>query len=156
MSLLLLLYIQVPFADMVPACLWKFPDTKILLIYTLLSTPPQSLFLISPSPHPFKFFLESRAGPLFLVHSLPKQAHSGSWFEPTLPPNGFTNVISNPDPFLEFQDSNSAQLKRVTKFFSNLHHLTHTNGTVITGAHTLLSPLHIQVAQIHPPQMTRK
>ena len=66
-----LLYIQVPFADsfMVPACLWKFPDSNVLFICTSLSsTPPQSLFLTFPSPRPWlHVFLEVI---LFLVHTL--------------------------------------------------------------------------------------
>lgn len=60
-----LLHIQVPFADVIPASFWKFPDTKILLLYTLLNAA-SVCFIGFPPPHPlFQVFLEAECWPPF-------------------------------------------------------------------------------------------
>lgn len=96
---------------------WKFPDTNILFIY-LSPQLFRSLFQVLLEVLCWLFSLPR-------LYFLPGQAHSDSWFEHTLPPNEFPTLISSPDPFVEFQGSNSKQTKSVSKFLSNLHYLSH-------------------------------
>lgn len=65
-----LLYNQVPFADsfMVPACLWKFPDSNVLFIMYISLLNSSSVSFLDFPPRPWlHVFLEVI---LFLVHTL--------------------------------------------------------------------------------------
>lgn len=87
-----------------PACLWKFPNTNLLLTYRSPQLLLNLFYWLSPLVIPYsKFSLESCAGPLSLpgLYFLPGQAHSDSWFENTLPPPLMTSQPPAPAPFLD-------------------------------------------------------
>lgn len=93
----------------------NFHTLTAYLHISLSLTLPLSLLLAFPSHHPLaKLSFKSCAGPL----SLPGQAHSGSWFECTFPPNEFPTFISSHDPFPEFQGSDPTQPKPAIKWLS--------------------------------------
>lgn len=138
---------------------WRFHDpthsllapgnfqTLISCLHTSLpNSSSYSLFQVFPAVVCWPFSLPG-------LYFLPGQAHSDSVCEHTLLPNDFPTFISSPDPFLEFQGSNSTGAKSV-KFLSNPHYVSQMDGATlmrIQNPSPQLFPSPLPVCSILPP-----
>lgn len=123
---------QAPFAD------WKFPLISCLYIHLSPQLLLSLFYWLSPLPIPIPSFPWSHVLAPFLFLNKPIQILGLNLHSHLMVPKLHLQPWHF---FLEFQGSNSAQPKPVTKFLSNPCHLPQINGAAMVEAQSRLLPL---------------